>query len=216
MKSHDIRLEKLIRICEVLEIHPVSLLEKSMTENGQGREYTAEQERHFSEVPVNFLIFIKALYGFPYEIILKVSKLKEHQFIKSLRAMEKVGLLQLQSKNRIHVLLKGPFRMRSGGLLESKLAPLFRNVLFSHFSKFPGSTDTPVSQNISLFRPFQMHLEKETALEFGVELAQLLRKYRSLSHSNYQNSSTINAVSGIIALDIFDAWERSCLGDRIA
>lgn len=207
MTSQDIGLESLFRIAEVLEIDPLSLIDQGIAKEGLGREYTEEQEIHFAKHPSHLLVFIRALVGCPFSELAQASGVNPQSLIKILREMERLGLLLLLKEDKVKILLKGPFRWRKGGHLERTYFKLMKTVLFRHFENFAGTLDNPAAESFAIFRPFELYLDPDVALQLSVELANVLKKFRFISHSKYDKWAKTKPISGFIAIDQFDLWK---------
>lgn len=207
MTSHDMSFETLARICSILELNPVAIVEKRSAENFLGRQYSEEQEKYFSTHPVETYLFVKAMMGLSFEQLKSLPGQTPTTIIRAMRQMEKVGLIRLLSGNKIRMMVKGPFRWRNNGELQKTYFNSFCESIFDHFRKFQRIHDFPTNSEFAVFRPFEFYLDQATANEFSAEIASVLLKYRSLSHKQVLRWVNPRPVAGFIAVDFFNAWE---------
>lgn len=208
MTTHDMQLETLIKVCGVLGINPISLVETEYSSALIGQEFTLKQESFLAVNPIEFLIFTKALMGHDFDEIRAHCKLSLKQMLKSCRTLEKQELLQLESKNKMRMLVQGPFHWRKNGTLEKNYFQNFRDAIYIHMLQYQSTVAVPNADDITLFRPFEFYLDPATASEMSTEFARLLMKYRLISHKNVRKWKSKKPVAGIIAMNYFDAWSK--------
>jgi transcriptional regulator with XRE-family HTH domain len=196
----DLKLTQLGKIAKVLDFSIFDFIEDGFTKEGILEEYTLEQEQYFVKNPTAAYIFLKSLMGYGLDEISKTAQVSRTQFLRLLKEMEKVGVLELWPGDEIRVRLRGPFRFRNQGPNARCYAPLFEKILLTHFGNDLGSEGA--------FRPFEMYLQRATALEFKRELLNVLEKYRQISALEYRGKKKVEPVAGIIGIDLFDAWSE--------
>ena len=217
LTRQDVKLERLAEIGRTLGFELTDLVQSDFLEIELAEEYSLEQELFFVGNSRPALLFLKLLVGFELRAVQRLIGMSETELIRSLRALEKIKVLEMLPGDKVRVQLKGPFRWRGDGPMMRHYFPILRDTLYRHFaSQFEQMQDRPKASGYGVFRPFEMYLQHTTATQLSRELMVLLEKYRQISAFEYRSKKHVEPVAGLVAVDGFDAWAEIHLGRESA
>lgn len=210
MTSQDFGVETLFAISKLLSLDSLNLIDQGLKKDGLGHIYTLEQDRFLALHRFEHLVFIKLVMGCPFANLVEEMGVAPSRIIAALVKLEKVKILKLMPNNKILFLIKGPFRWRPDGLMQKTFFSAMREEIFAHFKSSKAVVDVP-QDSCALFRPFELYLDKATAKNMSEELANVLLKYRSISHTSNREWPNAVPVAGVIAVDQWDLWKSILL-----
>lgn len=207
MSRQDFSFESFVRVCDAIEVNPISIFDNDRAKDSLGHRFTLEQEQYLANHPIHFLILTKALMGASFDQVKAASGYEDRRLLSALRKMENQKFIQLMPQNKFRPKVRGPFHWQPNGPLEQRYFHRFRDVIIEHFRKKFFTTVQLPADDFALFRPFEMYLKPTEVREFSFELAKVLLKYRSLSHGRRAKWADTKPIAGLLALDHLDAWQ---------
>ncbi|MFO1324020.1 MAG: helix-turn-helix transcriptional regulator [Burkholderiales bacterium] len=147
--TRSFTLERLDRICEVLEIEITDLARMVLHEPHSPAQLTREQEKELVSDPKLLLVAVHALNHWTFDQILETYALTKAECIRLLARLDRLGVLDLLPNNRIRVRVARTFAWLPDGPIQQ----FFRRQLQSDFfqSRFdqPGEAMVFVSGMLS-------------------------------------------------------------------
>ena len=214
MTRDDISLERLLSICDWLEISLSELIELSESKAAGAVSFTPEQEKLFAAQPLALLYFHLLLTGWSSQQLAKILPLSKSEFTKLQLSLEKIGLAEVSSGDKIRLTSRGPFRMNANGPMEQRYFKNLTETIFARVkNKVPGYSMGVGAKDAELLRPFECVLDIESYFNLAKELNALVDKYRSLSRTQIKllAKNKLKNVSGLLVMDTYYAWPEICL-----
>ncbi len=190
MASEDISLSKIETACELMNISVGEFLQRIPFEKSSELFYlTPEQENRLVKDPEALHYFLLILEGFSPTEILRDYTVSAEKNIRILNQLEKWGLLEVQSKNRIKRKFDGQLRFRKDGPLGQHLESLMKTKFFE--TRFNENDDFFTFLNLN-FVPGGPQKLRQKLLQISKELMA-----ESDSHRNHPNAKDFGLVIGL-------------------
>jgi transcriptional regulator with XRE-family HTH domain len=199
LSGADISLERLLAICGWLGISLSDLVEMSKSSEAELFRFTEDQEKFFSSNP-SYLAYLYSLYSgklSPSEIQRKYN-LSPVSTRKYLRQLEKLGLIELLTPDRVRVLIRGVITWDDRGVL----GRTFSTRMIRQLCERAISSDSKHLHTILM----GWTLTEENYQEMKKEFSDLAAKYRQVSklNSKLKNREQMIFISFVA---IADAWD---------
>lgn len=194
MSSEDISLSKIESACELMNIPVGEFLQQiPFQKNSEIFYLTPEQENKLVKDPEVLHYFILLVEGFNPTEILRDYTISAEKAFRLLNTLEKWGLIEIQSKNRIKRNFTGQLRFRKEGPLGKHLENLMKTKFFE--TTFNQNDDFFTFLNLT-FTPGAPQKLKQKLLQLSKDLVA-----ESENHRNHPNSAEFGLVIGL------RAWE---------
>lgn len=213
LTQDDFNLSRLTEIAKWFGFSFFEFLELAKSMGAEWFELTVEQENYLVQNRKAAYVNLLLIAGLSQNEILRKAKIDRREFDQCLAGLEEFHFLQRWPGERVRHLLRGPYRIRSGGAFERAFFRKFKNVLIDHFQKkstgFHYENKGPF-----VFRPFEMYLSNHSCIELGREMNHMIQRYRERSKLECAtlNSRSLQPVGGMIGIDFVDAWSMVLLG----
>jgi len=185
LNANDISLERLLTLTDLCGLTFDSLLNKAKVKPTANNYFTAEQDSAFFRMPNLWHYFSELFYySKSAACIQKQHCITELSNYRYLRALEKLGLLDLLPNNAVKFLVSTPIGFNSDSL-----------VLKTHIAKFIKSTcDTVISgkkspEHFMWVKPIRMPLS--LFKKMNEELVATISKYTAVAEVAYVNDKTL-------------------------
>jgi transcriptional regulator with XRE-family HTH domain len=185
LNGKDIGFERLLMLAELCEIQLDTLLKEAKGRPTPYNYFTPEQDEAFYRMPNLWRYFSELFYySKPAETIKKETNITELSTYRYLRALEKLGLLELLPNNNVKFLVATPIGFSSDSL-----------VLKANIARFIKSTcDTVISgkkspQHFMWVKPIRMPLT--LFKKMNEELVTTINKYTEVAEIAYVNDLTL-------------------------
>jgi transcriptional regulator with XRE-family HTH domain len=170
--SQSCTLDRLVAICERIDVSFLDLAALARKEEEVDHVLTPAQEAYFGERPAHFAI-IKALsLGATAEEIRAEFKLTDARFFKVLRALEKLGLLDVLPGSKFRLRVRGNIRWTHRG-------PLARRILRPQIVSFLDHVDRRLDDDDVCMHSAETEISAAHVAEFVDEIHELGAKYRA-------------------------------------
>jgi DNA-binding Xre family transcriptional regulator len=134
--SRDLTLERLERVCALMQLEVTDLLELVRDVESHITELTEAQERELVDTPKLLLVGVLVLSYWAAEDILATFRFSEAELVKLLLRLDRVGVIELLPGNRIKLKLARSFAWRKDGpiqrFFEARMQQQFFHSSFSH------------------------------------------------------------------------------------
>lgn len=208
LNGNELGFERLVQIARFFNLSVYELFELCRQKGADVFAFSEAQERFLAKELIHLLVFRALLRGFSPAEIKRQYQLKDSAFDKILIGLDKVGLVEFWSSDKIKLKAKWPFKWIEGGVLQKTYMYRFLEKIFSESYRRSKLSSTGKFDD-NLFRPFEMVLQESTHRQFRQDIVQLLESYRSLSRLEMmvEKPEKLHDVSGLLISDSFSAWE---------
>lgn len=165
-------LDRLFEICEALGVSFFDIVALAKREEEVDYVLTLEQENHFAAKPAHFAILKELIRGVTAEQIKKFWELKDSDYFKILRSLEKLGLIDLLPENKVRIKIRGNIRMAHRG-------PLAKKILRPQINEFLNHIDRTLENKDVCMHSAETELSEAHIKEFVAEIHALGAKYRA-------------------------------------
>jgi transcriptional regulator with XRE-family HTH domain len=208
MTRDEMSLERLIAIASWLKI-PLHELITLANEGARGNSsFTDEQEEHLAARPLEWLYFHWILTGHEGEELARRLRLPRPQVRRIVSNLTRLGLVDT-SGAAPRITTPGPYQMKPDGPLErAYYAKVLHSVLRRIARHVDGYRDAATPEDLTLVRPFEMVLRRETYHEMVRELRDAVSKYRLRSRLEMavDSQDKLLHISGVMAADVYYPW----------
>jgi|GEM_PF-3123491 len=167
--SEDKYSSRIFDICQALELSFFDLVEMAKIEKKKHFELNSEQEEFFLKNLGYFAIFREIYRNSPLSDIQKRWSLTSPQLTKILLRLEKIGLIEVISQDKVKVIPKGVLELKK----DSKLELLLRHRLTEPFlDEF--RSQTPLE---SVYQNSEIEVSEETRTMMVTELEELIQRF---------------------------------------
>ena len=171
LNKSNLPVDRLFAICRIAQIDPVDVFARAAKAHPQHTIITAEQDELFFEKPEFFTYFWKlANEGLTPDEIAASENLSQRATQRYLAGLERVGLIERDTGNKIRMLVEPPF----GFAPESKMLGAQHAEFLQHIVSEVLSPDRG-AEVFALLKP--LRLQDELYSEMLGELADLVHKY---------------------------------------
>jgi hypothetical protein len=133
--SGDFSLERIDRICELLGIELLELVERARDHRAPTNQLTLSQEREIISDPVLFLITWLLLSRTSFDEILRTYRFSAAEIQRYLIRLDRLKVIELQATNRVRLLVSRRFSWRRGGPVQRYIhQKLLREFFASQFA----------------------------------------------------------------------------------
>ncbi len=149
--EEDFSLSRLEKICEAIGMNFFELMQAALSSTAINRqELSVEQEEFLCRSSDNFTFFHLLLQGETVQSICKKHAITDVKKTKILLELEKAGLLELHTENKVKLLVSRSIRWIPDGPLKRKNGDRLRNQFFQSTFKEPDELLRMVSTRLSL------------------------------------------------------------------
>jgi len=135
----DISLNRLEKICELVNMEISDLLELVQIENMQVEQLTISQERKIVSDTKLMLVTVSVMNQLTFDEIYQLYNFEKPELIKLLLQLEKIHLIQLNPNNKIKALISRTFQWQKNGPIqkyfENHIQDDFFNCQFNHLGE---------------------------------------------------------------------------------
>lgn len=209
LNSEDLSIGTLVELCAVLDINFYELVEQSRERISEASHFTTTQEKYLANNFAAFLLlreFVarRTLKDACRELNLNLKEGREY-----LAEMDKVGLIEWHSNDRVKLLVDFPFKWIKGGSLENAYSV---KVIASFFEKAKKIGLENEESSEFLCRPMELSLKPADSKKFKNELNTLVQKYMSISEYELKFSKgALNIFSAFVLAGPFSPWEKEIM-----
>jgi DNA-binding Xre family transcriptional regulator len=189
--QQNMDLERLERICALMNLEIADLLE--LTRHAQGRisELTEEQELELVSDPKLLIVGVLATSQWSVTKILENYRLSEPELLKMLRRLERMKVIDLLSNNRIKVRLPRNFSWRRSGPIQRFFEERVQKQFFN--SSFLGQGELRISVHGSLSY-HSIELLQQRMKKIAEEFDALTDEDRQLDHDKREGTTLVVAI----------------------
>ncbi len=210
MSREDITLDRVNAVADWLGIKPSEIFLLSEQGENDAHHLTPEQDQYLAANPLGAYLYLRMMIGEPFHEFCTRTGFTEQELRPYLFQLEKIGLAELMSGDRLLCKFRGPFAWRKDGKMVNVFLPNFIKTVVEHFSKPQFLSEYPNDASVEyMVRPFEMYLTKASLKAYVSELRDVVKKYRRITNSEIATESVGNLVpvSGIILVGELNGWE---------
>lgn len=167
--------ERLVGICEQIGVSFLEVAALARKEEEVDHILTPEQETYFAGKPTHFAIFKELYADVPQDEVMRSWKLNDAAFFRILRALEKLGLIDVLPGNKIRKRVHGNIRMTHRG-------PLAKKILRPQIISFLDHVDRHLENDDVCMHSAEIELAQAHLAEFVEEVHALGAKYRARAY----------------------------------
>ena len=200
----NISIERLIEICEVIDIPIQELIQMASRQKESEFILDPDQEEFFADNPAYYYFFREYFFQkLSLQEIQDKYQLSEISVYKYLRALEKIGLLELKPGNKTKFKVHGKQNWKLFGPWMKKFFSPFMSSITDKVLKGEKDPNTYTS-NISFFT-----LTEGTLKKFLIEIDELTQKYREIAYQDYiinkhEKGIPLTWTCNVVPCDIYD------------
>ena len=133
--TRDFSLQRLDQICELLGVELSVIIERAQERGAPTNQLTLNQEKEIISDPGLFLIAWLALCRTPFEDMVKNYRFSTIEVQRHLAKLDQLKVIELQSANRVRLLVSRRFSWRRGGPVQRYIhQKLLKEFFASHFA----------------------------------------------------------------------------------
>lgn len=165
-------LDRLFEICSAIGVSFFDIAALARREDEVDYFLNPEQESYFANKPAHFAIFKEIYKGVSAEQIQKFWKLDDGRYFGILRALEKLGLIDILPENKTRMKVRGNIRMTHRG-------PLAKKILRPQIGDFLDHVDKTLENKDVCMHSAEVELGDMHIKDFVAEIHALGAKYRA-------------------------------------
>lgn len=202
MNRGEISVERLESIVSWFGLSLIEFLQIAQNTTFNTFEFSQDQEAALSKNPQALYILLLIGAGYPSGQLAKASGLSKSSIEQSLLLLDKIGLIEFSTGDKVRVLARGPFKMLKTGPLRQRVYPNFLKQLAGLISELPAPE--------TLQLPFELYVSDEMYEAMKHDLQGLLQKYSRASRVNHELNETSlpRPASGMLLLTRVDSWKQ--------
>lgn len=204
-EGHQISLERLERICQLIGLEMAELFKLAASHNKGLESLTLEQEKHLIEDKALLLIAICVLNGYQFEQIIEQYTFCESELVQKLVQLDRLSIIDLLPGNKIRLQVSPTFQWQTGGPIQRFFQQQVQEAFFqSYFS----AEDEKLSMATGL-----MSIPTNKKLQHKLQKV-IDEFYQACQSDNSLEMSEKHGTSLVIALrrwtfPLFEPWERA-------
>lgn len=196
-------IQRFERICELAGLDFSDLVVLAQKSRHQLETLSMEQEKEIANDLVLLMVTVSVINGFSFTDLLAYYKITEHECIRKLAKLDRLGLLELLPGNRIKLRISPNFRWQRNGPIQKFFQTRVEKEFFS--SRFDGEREKLLVLN-GLFSPASNKVLQEKMEQFSHEFNDLHRRDAALP---------INRKFGTTVVFALREWQYNLFSDYI-
>ncbi len=204
-EGHQISLERLERICQLIGLEMAELFKLAASHNKGLESLTLQQEKQLIEDKALLLVAICVVNGYQFEQITEQYTFSESELVQKLALLDRLNIIDLLPTNKIRLRLSPTFQWQTGGPIQRFFQQQVQEAFFhSYFS----AEDEKLTMATGLM-----------SIPTNKKLQQKLQKviddfYHACQSDNSLDMSEKHGTSLVIAMrrwtfPLFQSWERN-------
>lgn len=204
-EGHQISLERLERICQLIGLEMAELFKLAASHNKGLESLTLEQEKHLIEDKALLLIAICVLNGYQFEQITEQYTFCESELVQKLAQLDRLSIIDLLPGNKIRLRVSPTFQWQTGGPIQRFFQQQVQEAFFqSYFS----AEDEKLSMATGL-----MSIPTNKKLQHKLQKV-IDEFYQACQSDNSLEMREKHGTSLVIAMrrwtfPLFEPWERA-------
>lgn len=204
-EGHQISLERLERICQLIGLEMAELFKLAASHNKGLESLTLEQEKHLIEDKALLLIAICVLNGYQFEQIIEQYTFCESELVQKLAQLDRLSIIDLLPGNKIRLRVSPTFQWQTGGPIQRFFQQQVQEAFFqSYFS----AEDEKLSMATGL-----MSIPTNKKLQHKLQKV-IDEFYQACQSDNSLEMREKHGTSLVIAMrrwtfPLFEPWERA-------
>lgn len=134
----NITLERLEKICQLIEIELIDLAKLAAENQSLIEELSHEQEKQLVAEPKLLLLAYLLVHGLSYQQISAIYQIDELEGVRLLAQLDKLNLIELQPGNKVKTLTSPNFAWRNGGPIQKYFDQTIKQEFFQSNFKSEG------------------------------------------------------------------------------
>ncbi|CAE6950387.1 Cro/C1-type HTH DNA-binding domain [Vibrio sp. B1FLJ16] len=134
-EGHQISLERLERICQLIGLEMAELFKLAASHNKGLESLTLEQEKHLIEDKALLLVAVCVLNGYQFEQIIEQYTFCESELVQKLAQLDHLNIIDLLPGNKLRLRVSPTFQWQTGGPIQRFFQQQVQEAFFqSYFS----------------------------------------------------------------------------------
>ena len=189
--QENLSLDRLEKICALMELEIADLLELTRAAEGRVTELTEDRERALVSDPKLLLVAILAISHWSVADIVKHYRFSEAELIGLLARLDRFGIIDLLPGNRVKVRLSRNFTWRKGGPIQRFFEERVQKQFFG--SSFQGEGELRLTVHGSLSSQSNGLLQQRMR-KIAEEFDSLVEQDRRLNHEMREGTTLVMAI----------------------
>ena len=205
LNSDEISLDRLIRVCQWLDVSVFELMEMSQETKLQPNSFSLEQECFLANNLLGLQIFRACIMRLSILDMRQRYQISELELYKLLREMEDLGLVVL-TKDNVRLKIKWPFAWRPGGPMDKT----YKQEIINSIARKAHEQTIDTSSPPAMARPFELLLSSEHRSSFLADTTKLYEEYQRLSKMDMLllKPDELEETAGLFAIGRFCVWDE--------
>lgn len=202
LNGDDITLQQLKEFSDAFSISFYELIELSKAEKREPHTFTTAQEKYLASDLKIMKAFHSIISGQSFAAVKTKLQFSDSELRRVAREFEKVGLAQLNPRDRFAPLVHFPFKWQPDGLLTRTYDPLLFQTIINRIKSGP--------KDFRFYKKFELALSPEAQKTFCKEIEAVYLKYQGLSETHLNSTVDFkHLVSGLLFIDQFSIWPQT-------
>ncbi|CAE6946148.1 helix-turn-helix transcriptional regulator [Vibrio sp. B1FLJ16] len=204
-EGHQISLERLERICQLIGLEMAELFKLAASHNKGLESLTLEQEKHLIEDKALLLVAVCVLNGYQFEQIIEQYIFCESELVQKLAQLDHLNIIDLLPGNKLRLRVSPTFQWQTGGPIQRFFQQQVQEAFFqSYFS----AEDEKLSMATGL-----MSIPTNKKLQHKLQKV-IDEFYQACQSDNSLEMREKHGTSLVIAMrrwtfPLFELWERA-------
>ncbi len=204
-EGHQISLERLERICQLIGLEMAELFKLAASHNKGLESLTLEQEKQLIEDKALLLVAICVMNGYQFDQIIEQYTFCESELVQKLAQLDRLNIIDLLPSNKIRLRISPTFQWQTGGPIQRFFQ---RQVQEAFFQSYFSAEDEKLAMATGLMSiPTNKKLQHKLQKVID-DFYQACQSDHSLEMNEKHGTSLVIAMRRW-TFPLFEPWERS-------
>lgn len=204
-EGHQISLERLERICQLIGLEMAELFKLAASHNKGLESLTLEQEKHLIEDKALLLVAICVLNGYQFEQIIEQYTFCKSELVQKLAQLDRLSIIDLLPGNKIRLRVSPTFQWQTGGPIQRFFQQQVQEAFFQSYFSAEDEKLTMATGLMSIPTNKKLQHKLQKVID---EFYQACQSDNSLEMSEKHGTSLVIAMRRW-TFPLFEPWERT-------